>query len=53
MWLAVGVVMNMLRMDAVDALARLRAHAYGLGDTLDDVASRIIDDPETAGGLAD
>ncbi|SDT32766.1 hypothetical protein SAMN04488543_3760 [Friedmanniella luteola] len=40
-WAAVGVVLVATPMENADALALLRAYAYGHGTSLDDVASRL------------
>ncbi len=42
-WQALGMVNAALRLSSADALAVLRAHAYGTGTSLDDLASRVVD----------
>lgn len=42
-WLAVGMVMNEFRTASVDALALLRAHAYGNGIDLDALAMALVE----------
>lgn len=42
-WTAVGMVMEAGRCDEADALALLRAYAYGHGLILDHVAARVLD----------
>jgi hypothetical protein len=41
-WIAMGMVMNRFELVAADALALLRAHAYGTGSTLDQLAEELI-----------
>ena len=42
-WQAIGFVNTGLGVRSPDALAMLRAHAYGEGLTLDDLAARVVD----------
>lgn len=42
-WMAVGMVMAALRMDAGDGLALLRGHAYVTGRTVDDLAEELLE----------
>lgn len=42
-WQAIGFVNTGLGVSSPDALAMLRAHAYGEGLTLDDLAARVLD----------
>jgi ANTAR domain len=41
-WIAMGMVMTRYELAATDALALLRAHAYGTGTTLDQLAEDLI-----------
>lgn len=42
-WTAVGMLLARTKLDNPDALALLRAHAFGTGLTLDVVAARLVD----------
>ncbi|NAZ74343.1 GAF domain-containing protein [Kineococcus sp. T13] len=51
-WIAIGMVNVVLRLDADDALALLRAHAYAGGQTLDEVVDAVVSqriDPASLG----
>ena len=41
-WIAIGMINVTLRLDADDALALLRAHAYASDQTLDEVVNAVI-----------
>ncbi|MFL6163336.1 MAG: ANTAR domain-containing protein [Jatrophihabitantaceae bacterium] len=41
-WIAMGMVMTRYGLQAGDALALLRAHAYGIGTTLDQLSEELI-----------
>jgi len=41
-WIAMGMVTSRYELGAADALALLRAHAYGSGNTLDQLAEELI-----------
>ena len=41
-WVAMGMLMSRVELTAADALATLRAHAYGRGEMLDDVADALV-----------
>ncbi len=41
-WIAMGMAMTRYGLVAADALALLRAHAYGTGTTLDQLAEELI-----------
>jgi hypothetical protein len=41
-WIAMGMVTSRYELGAADALALLRAHAYGTGSTLDQLAGELI-----------
>jgi hypothetical protein len=47
-WTAIGIVMDELHADEVDALARLRAYAYAAGTDLDEVADALVHGRMTA-----
>ncbi len=47
-WTAIGIVMDELRADELDALARLRAYAYAAGSDLDEVADALVHGRMTA-----
>ena len=41
-WIAMGMAMNRYELAAPDALALLRAHAYGTGSTVDELSGELI-----------